>query len=374
MRIVVCPDSFKECLSSVEAVKYICAGLRKSSLSAKIHKLPLADGGRGTVDVILTGSPGRRIRLKVKGPLGGKTFASYGIIERGKTAIIEMSSASGVELVPRRSLNPLRTTTYGTGQLIKDALRRRCRKIIIGLGDSATVDGGTGMAAALGAVFPDSRGKNIGFGGGELERIKKLDTTKMDVRIRGVEFVAACDVKNTILGRNGAARVYGPQKGATPKMVKVLERGLANLARVIKKDTGFDIARIPGGGAAGGLGAGLVAFLNAKIKSGFEIVADFLNLEKCIADSDIVITGEGRVDSQTFCGKTVAGVLKIARKYDKPVICLAGAVEETSGAEGNVSFFSITPGAVSLKEALAAAPENLFETARNIGYLLKMGT
>ncbi|MFH1352238.1 MAG: glycerate kinase [bacterium] len=372
MEIIICPGRFKECLSSADAARQIEKGLKSSGLTAKICVLPLADGGRGTVDIILKNIPGRRVKLKVPGPIGKPVEAAYALIERGKTAVIEMSSASGLELLEPAKRNPLKTTSYGTGQLIKDALQNGCKKIVVGLGDSATVDGGVGMASALGVRFLNSKGKSIGPGGGELAKIKKADVSKMDRRVNGAKIIAACDVKNTLLGRWGAARVYGPQKGATPAMVKVLERGLANFARVIKKDTGRDVTRIPGGGAAGGLGAGLAAFLNAEIKSGFEITAEFLNLEKILAGCDIVITGEGKIDSQTFRGKTVAGVLKTAKKYDKPVICLAGTVEETFGAEGNVSFFSITPGAVSLKEALAGAPDNLFKTALNIGRLLKI--
>jgi len=372
MKIVVCPGSFKECLSSANAARQIENGLKNSGLAAKIYVLPLSDGGLGTADIILKNVPGRRITLKVSGPLGKPVKASYALIEKGRTAVVEMSSAAGLDLIMSAKRNPLKTTTYGTGQLIKDALRRRCRKIIVGLGDSGTVDGGAGMASALGVKLLNSRGKSIGTGGGELAKIKKADVSKIDKRLKRAIIIAACDVKNTLLGRQGSAAVYGPQKGATPVMVKNLEKGLANLARVIKKDLGRDVTLIPGGGAAGGLGAGLAAFLNAEIKSGFEIIADFLNLEKRIAGCDIVVTGEGKIDSQTFRGKTVTGVLKIAGKYGKPVICLAGAVEETTGAEGNVSFFSIVPGVIPLKEALANASDNLFKTALNIGRILKI--
>ncbi|HEA46835.1 MAG TPA: glycerate kinase [bacterium] len=261
-------------------------------------------------------------------PSGKRVKASYGILGDKKMAVIEMASASGLPLVPKKKRNPLLTTTYGTGELIKAALDRGCRRIIVGIGGSATVDGGAGMAQALGARLLDRKGGEIGFGGGALGNLERIDISKLDKRIRKIKVLVASDVDNPLTGSKGAARIYAPQKGAPPSMVKRLEKNLKKYASIIKRDLKKDIKDIPGTGAAGGLGAGLVAFLDAKIRLGVDIVIESVGLEKHLKDADLVITGEGKMDSQTIYGKTPIGVAKLAEKHNIPVIAIVGEVGE----------------------------------------------
>lgn len=335
MKIIIAPDSFKENLSALEVAKLIEKGIRRVYPKAKIVKVPMADGGEGTVQSLVDATKGKMIKKEVTGPLGKKVKASYGILGDnlprqvgGKTAIIEMASASGLPLVPKKRRNPLITTTYGTGELIKAALDRGCRKIIVGIGGSATVDGGAGMTQALGVRLLDRKGRKIGFGGGALGNLEKIDVSKLDKRIKKTEVLVASDVDNPLTGPKGAARVYAPQKGATPSMVKRLEKNLKRYASIIKRDLKKDIKDIPGTGAAGGLGAGLVAFLNAKIRLGVDIVIETVKLEKYLKDANLVITGEGKMDAQTIYGKTPIGVAKIAKRYNIPVVAIVGEVGE----------------------------------------------
>ena len=377
MKILICPDSFKESLSAVEVCDCIERGLKKANSKFKIEKIPLADGGEGTVKALVLATGGRSLKCRVKDPLGRKIWAGYGILGDGKTAIIEMAAASGLVLVPLKKRNPLLTTTYGTGEIIANALNRGCRRIIIGIGGSATVDGGCGMAEALGAKLLDGKGRKIGFGGGKIGKIEKVDLKFMDKRIPGTEFIIASDVRNPLLGPRGAARVYGPQKGATPRMVEKLERGLSHLAKVIRKELSISVENIPGAGAAGGLGAGLYAFLGAKMESGVELVMRIARLEKRIRKADLVITGEGRLDRQTLYGKAIMGVIKMAKKYKIPVVCIAGSIMPEAkdlyrlGVKG---MFSITTTPMSLQQAMEKSRSLLINASENLGHLLNLMT
>jgi len=326
MKIVVAPDSFKGSLTAIEVSDAIEQGIREVFPEAEIVKIPMADGGDGTVQCLVNATGGRILREKVTGPLGGEVLASYGILGDKKTAVIEMAEASGLTLVPENQRNPLITTTYGTGQLIKAALDQGCRKMIIGIGGSATNDGGAGMVQALGVELLDKDGEEIDFGGGELKKIFRIDTKYLDNRLSETKVLIASDVSNPLCGPKGAARVYGPQKGATPEMIKKLDESLAYFAEIIKRDLNKDVKDIPGAGAAGGLGASLMAFLDAELRPGIEIIIEIVKLEQAIKNADLVITGEGKIDSQTIYGKAPIGVAKIAKKYDIPVIAVAAII------------------------------------------------
>jgi len=373
MRVLICPGSFKESLSAKEVCDCIECGLKKASSKFRIEKVPLADGGEGTVEALVLARRGRLVKCRVVGPLGRRIWARYGILGDGKTAIIEMAAASGLALVPKKKRNPLVTTTYGTGELILNALNSGCRKIIVGIGGSATVDGGAGMAQALGVKLLDGKRREIGFGGGEIEKIKGIELRSMDRRIPGTEFIIASDVRNPLLGPRGAARVYGPQKGATPGMVRRLEKGLSNLARVMREELSISVGNLPGGGAAGGLGAGLYGFLGAKMESGVELVMRMVGLESRMRNSDIVITGEGKIDRQTLYGKVVMGVTRMAKKYKVPVICVAGAVMPEANdlyKLGVTGILGITTRPMTLEEAMKKSRSLLINTSENLGHLL----
>jgi glycerate kinase len=328
MKIVVAPDSFKGSLTAVEVSDAIEQGVREIFPEAEIVKIPMADGGDGTVQCLVNATGGEILREKVTGPLGDEVWAFYGILGDKKTAVIEMAEASGLTLVPENKRNPLITTTYGTGQLIKFALDQGCRKMIIGIGGSATNDGGAGMVQALGAKLLDKEGEEIGFGGGELKKVFRIDTKYLDNRLSETKVLIASDVSNPLCGPKGASRVYGPQKGATPEMIKKLDESLAYFAEIIKRDLNKDIKDILGAGAAGGLGAGLMAFLDAELRPGIEIIIEIVKLEQAIKDTDLVITGEGKIDSQTIYGKAPIGVAKIAKKYNVPVIAVAAIISD----------------------------------------------
>ena len=326
MKIVVAPDSFKGSLTAVEVSDAIGQGVREIFPEAEIVKIPMADGGDGTVQCLVNATGGKILREKVTGPLGDEVLASYGILGDKKTAVIEMAEASGLTLVPENKRNPLITTTYGTGQLIKAALDQGCRKMIIGIGGSATNDGGAGMVQALGAKLLDKDGEEIGFGGGELKKLNRIDISNLDNRLSDTKVLVASDVNNPLCGPKGASRIYGPQKGATPELIEELDKSLSHFAEIIKRDLNKDIKDIPGAGAAGGLGASLIAFLDAELKSGIEIIIEIVKLEQAIKDADLVITGEGKIDSQTIYGKAPIGVAKIAKKYNIPVIAVAAII------------------------------------------------
>ncbi|CAM3721058.1 glycerate kinase [Mesobacillus zeae] len=376
MRIVIAPDSFKESLTAYEAACSIEKGFRQVFPEAEYIKMPMADGGEGTVKAMIHAIGGEIIQTTVTGPLGTKTEAFFGLIGSRKTAVIEMASASGLHLVPPKDRNPLFTTTKGTGELILSALDQGAEHIILGIGGSATNDGGAGMAQALGIRLLDKNGNDIPDGGGGLSHLALIDISNLDPRTATVKIEVACDVNNPLTGPKGASAVFGPQKGADDEMVKHLDKNLSHFAMIIEKTTGKSIADVPGSGAAGGLGAGLLAFLPAKLKSGISIMMEATNLEEKIMEADLVITGEGKVDSQSLSGKTPVGVAAAAKKHGVPVILLAGEATEGSSelyCSGVNAIFSIMPGVVTREAALANASRYLERVSENIAQVIKIG-
>ena len=369
MKIVIAPDSFKECLAAREVAECLARGVRDVVPRARIECVPMADGGEGTVKALVDATGGRYVTVVATAPLGNRIRARFGILGDGRTAVIEMAAASGLPLVPLRKRNPLVTTTHGTGDLLRSALDRGARKILIGIGGSATNDGGAGVAEALGARLVDARGRAIPPGGGGLATLARIDLRGLDPRVRGVRIEVACDVTNPLTGPTGAARVYGPQKGATPAMVRTLDRNLARLARIIKRDLGIEVDRLPGSGAAGGLGAGLVAFLGAKLRPGVAMVVDAVALRRTLRGADLVITGEGCMDRQSAFGKTPVGVARAAKEQGIPVVAICGSIgdgAEAVLAQGIDAYFAITPRPMPLDESLRRAPELLRTTAAQV--------
>lgn len=376
MKIVIAPDSFKESMTALQAATAMEQGFREIFPDADIVKIPMADGGEGTVQALVDATAGEIVSAQVTGPLGEPVEAFYGLMGGGETAVIEMAAASGIQLVPKEKRNPLIATTRGTGELILAALNRGAKHIIIGIGGSATNDGGAGMAQALGARLLDAEGREIGFGGGELHRLASIDLGGLDARLKDVKIEAACDVDNPLIGPRGASAVFGPQKGATPEMIATLDRNLSHYADVIEQATGLQIKEIPGAGAAGGLGGGLLAFLSAELRRGVEIVLNAVRFEERVQDAALVVTGEGKIDSQTVYGKTPMGVAQAAKKFGIPVIGIAGAVSQDSGVvheHGIDALFSIVPGIVTWTDALANAEAYIRQTARNIAAVWKLG-
>ncbi len=329
-KIVIAPDSFKGNLTSLQVASCLEKGIKRVLPKAKCIKIPMADGGEGTVQSMVDAAKGKFVSKRVKGPAGKLVTAKYGWLAKDKTAVIEMAEASGLPLVKGREKNPLKTTTYGTGQLILDAINKGAKKIIIGIGGSATNDGGVGMAQALGVRFLNASGKEIKElgSGGMIAKISSIDALAIDPRVAKTNIVVACDVDNPLFGKKGASHVFGPQKGATPKMVLKLDENLKRLNVLMKRDLKKDVGRMPGAGAAGGLGAGLVAFSGARLESGISIVVKATNLEKYIKGADLVLTGEGRVDFQTAFGKTPSGVAKAAKNHNVPVVAIGGALAD----------------------------------------------
>jgi glycerate kinase len=376
VKIVIAPDSFKGSLTALEAANAIEEGLKRVFPGSEILKVPMADGGEGTVQSLVDATGGRIVKKLVTGPLGEKVEAQFGVLGDGRTAVIEMAAASGLPLVPPEKRNPMLTTTYGTGELIKAALEMGCRRFIIGIGGSATNDGGAGMAQALGAKLLDEEDSDIPFGGGGLLKLERIDISTLDPRIAESEIVVACDVDNPLTGPRGAARVYSPQKGATPEMVEILDRALERFARIVKRDLGKDIKDVPGAGAAGGLGAGLMAFLNARLQLGVDIVIEATELEEKVKGADLVITGEGGIDSQTVYGKTPIGVAKVAKKFDIPVIAIAGGISDDASVvyeHGIDALMSIIPRPMSLDEAMAQGAKLLADAAERVARSLVLG-
>ncbi len=361
MRIIVCPDSFKGSLSSMEVADAIERGIRSiTGADARIHKIPLADGGEGTVDALVGAKDGRVCTARVMDPLGREIEAFYGILDASVVAVIEMSSASGLCLLSDNERDPLITSTYGTGQLIEAALKAGALKIVIGIGGSATNDGGAGAMTALGARFLDANGRELPPGGAALIDLDRIDMSGFRFPVGRVEVEVACDVTNPLCGPMGASAVYGPQKGASSEMVEQLDAALARYAEVIKRDLGEDIADMPGAGAAGGLGAGLAAFLGAKLKSGIDMVLDVAGFDEALTSADLVITGEGRIDEQTAYGKTIGGVLKRASAAGVPVVAIAGSISGDLTAlhdAGLTAAYSITSESVSVEYAMSHASE-----------------
>jgi glycerate 2-kinase len=375
MKIVIAPDSFKESLTAKEVSDAVASGFRKVFPEANLVKVPMADGGEGTVESLVDATGGEIITCTVTGPLGQQTEAFFGMLGDGKTAVIEMAAASGIHLVTPELRNPMLTTSRGTGELILAALDHGAEHIIMGIGGSATNDGGAGLASALGIKLLDGNGVELQPGGGTLGKLTTIDTSNLDTRLEKVKIEVACDVDNPLTGPNGASAVYGPQKGATPEMVQVLDANLKHFASIIETDLGKRIAEVPGAGAAGGLGAGLLAFLQTELKSGVDIVIQATQLEKHVQDANLVITGEGKIDSQTIHGKTPIGVAKIAKKYNIPVIAIAGSLAKDSHIVkeyGIDALFSIVPGITPLETALLDAADNTERLSENIATLLKI--
>jgi glycerate kinase len=375
MKIVIAPDSYKESLSAMEVAIQIEAGFREIYPDAEYVKLPVADGGEGTVDAMVAATGGRQINVSVTGPTGKPVLAHFGITGNQQCAVIEMASASGLECIPPEERNPLITTSYGTGELIKAALDLGVTEFIIGLGGSATNDGGAGMLQALGIHLLDKAGHNIGKGGQCLSELEYVDVSGMDPRLKQCRITVACDVTNPLTGPQGASAIFGPQKGANPAMVRFLDENLKHYAEVIARQTGKDVEFAPGAGAAGGLGAALLAFLNAELRSGIEIVTEAVELEKAIMDADLVITGEGRIDSQSIKGKVPVGVARLAKRHNKPVIGIAGSLSADVAVvyeHGIDCVFSVLNKVCSLDEALNDAAANVRLTARNIAATLRL--
>ena len=375
MKAVVAIDSLKGSLSSMEAGNAIAEGIYRADAEAKVEVRPLADGGEGTVDALVQGMNGRLRKVCVTGPLGEKVDAAYGIIEEEKMAVIEMSAAAGITLVPDEKKNPLFTTTYGVGEMIRDAIEKGCRKFVVGIGGSATNDGGIGMLQALGYDFLDSKGNAVPYGAKGLEALAEIRKEHVLPELAQCEFKVACDVTNPLCGPLGASAVYGPQKGATPEMVREMDQWLADYAKLAANCSERADAEHPGTGAAGGLGFAFLTFTNAVLESGIKIVLEETKLEQYIQDADIVITGEGRLDGQTAMGKAPVGVAKLAGKYKIPVLAFAGSVTEDAGKcneEGIHAFFPILREITTLEAAMDAenARRNLMETVEQVFRLI----
>ncbi|OCG50579.1 glycerate kinase [Gilliamella sp. Choc5-1] len=378
MKIIIAPDSFKESLSAIDVANMIKNGFSQVYPDANYALLPVADGGEGTVDAMVNVLNGHKVTVSITDPLGERGLAFYGISDDGQTAIIEMAAASGLERVSLGKRDAKITTSYGTGELIKDALDRGCKRFIIGIGGSATNDGGAGMLQALGVKLLDKFGNQIGYGGVSLSELYKIDITEIDRRIHECEFEVACDVTNPLTGENGASVIFGPQKGASPQDVKLLDANLKHFAKVIKQTFNIDIEYTPGTGAAGGMGAALLVFMNAKLRPGIEIITELLNLDELVQEADLVITGEGRLDHQSINGKVPVGIANIAKKHNKPVIAIVGSLGDKSQAVypyGISAMFSILSKVSTLSEALDSdtARANLYNTAMNIALTLKIG-
>ncbi len=364
MRVLVAPDSFKESLTAAQAARAIARGVAAACPGAEIVELPLADGGEGTVDALVNAEKGQFVTTTVTGPLGQPVEARWGMLPGGR-AVMEMAAASGLALVPSSRRDPLVTTTYGTGQLLAEAVKRDCRSIILGIGGSATNDGGAGALQALGVRLLDKEGQDLPPGGGSLKRLDSIDTAGMDPRLKEIELLVACDVNNTLLGPQGASAVYGPQKGANPADVTKLDQALANLAYIARQQLDKDISGWAGSGAAGGLAAGLSLIFPLAIKPGIELVLDSVGFDNHLTATTLVITGEGRIDRQSAMGKALSGILQRAGKKAVPVIALAGSLElsfEEMQEMGLAGAMSIVDRPMTLATALTEA-ELLLERA-----------
>lgn len=375
MKFVIAPDSFKGSLTAKEAATAMANGIRRVFPHADYQLVPMADGGEGTVQALVDATGGQIIRATVHDPFDRTTVASYGLLGDGKTAVIEMAAASGLQFVNDQNRNPLVTSTYGTGELILDAISRGVKQIIVGLGGSATVDGGAGMAQALGIRLLDVAGNEIAHGGGALNRLARVDISKLAPGLSRVKILLASDVTNPLTGEQGAARVFGPQKGATPEMVATLDKNLSHFSAVVKRDCGSSPASIAGAGAAGGLGFGLLAFTAAEIHRGVDLVLRFTDFAHRVAGADYVFTGEGQIDFQTQFGKTPLGVSRLARQVvpGVPVIALAGSIGQGVAVLNDdfTAIFATPTGAKDLSQAIADAPADIAQTAENVARLIK---
>ncbi|WP_042819383.1 glycerate kinase [Yersinia wautersii] len=376
MKIIIAPDSFKESLTAMQVAEAIEQGFSEIFPQAEYIKLPMADGGEGTVESMVAATGGERVNVEVTGPLGAPVNAFYGWMGDGETAVIEMAAASGLHLVAPEQRNPLITTSYGTGELILAALNHGARKIILGIGGSATNDGGAGMMQALGVQLSDQQGKALTVGGAALAQLVDIDLSQLDDRLAQTDILVACDVDNPLCGAKGASAVFGPQKGATPERVQQLDAALQHYGEKIEHVTGKSVINVAGAGAAGGMGAALFGLLNARLQPGIEIVTEALKLAAAVQDADLVITGEGRIDSQTIYGKTPVGVARVAKRFDIPVITIAGSMApdyEVVHQHGLDAVFSVLNHIQTLPEALEEASDNIRITARNVAAVWKMG-
>ncbi len=376
MRIIVAPDSFKESLRASEVAQRITEGVKNIFPAAQVIQVPLSDGGEGLSESLIAAVGGCFIDCPVTDPLGDKIQARYGILNDRRTAVIEMAAASGLPLVSRSDRNPLVTTTRGTGELILEALNAGCKSLIIGIGGSATNDGGAGMAQALGVKLLDEKGSDIGPGAQGLLKLSQIDISGLDPRLAQTEVMVACDVENPLYGLNGAAYVYGPQKGASLEMLPLLDTALINLAEIIARDLQIKVHDVPGAGAAGGLGAGLIAFAGGKLCSGIQLAFEILGFEDILAaGADLVITGEGSINAQSLYGKVPVGVARLAKKYDLPVLALVGQIgpgAETVYEAGIDAIMSMAPGPISLEESISRAGELLTDATSRALRMIKL--
>ena len=376
MRILIAPDKFKGSLTAIEVCASIEAGFRTVFPDWHYRHTPMADGGEGTVAALVSATHGRIVAAKVTGPVGEPIPAHFGLSGSGEVAFIEVAAACGLGLLRQADRNPLRTTSLGVGELIRLALDLGARTFVLGLGGSATNDGGAGLAQALGVALVDAQGAPIGPGGSGLAALAHIDLSGLDPRIRDCRFDVACDVDTVLTGPNGASAVFGPQKGATPAMVVQLDANLGHFADILRGQIGIDIAALAGGGAAGGMGAGTAALLGAQLRPGAQIVAAALGLEALIAEADLVITGEGQLDGQSIHGKVPLAVAGIARRHGKPVIVLAGSLGDGSALgydHGVDAMFSAVQRCCTLAEALAGAKAHVQAAARNIALAIRIG-
>lgn len=372
MRVVVAPDSYKECLRASEVAEAIRGGWLEGMPGAEVVCLPVADGGEGTVEAVVSAVEGELVSIEATGPLGERVEATYGLIQGGKVAVLEMAAASGLMLVPEELRDPCKTSSFGTGEMMAHALDRGVEDIIIGVGGSATNDGGAGMAQALGYKLLNKRGEVLAPGGARLVQLDRIDSTACHPRLKDVNVYVACDVNNPLCGPTGASAVYGPQKGATPEDILILDHALSHFARIVERDLKVNLHEKPGAGAAGGVAGGLMAFAGATPENGLELIATLCGLPQAIASAHLVITGEGSLDGQSAYGKTPAGVAQMAQPYQVPVIALGGRVAEGAGELhgcGVTALFSISRGPQTLDEARQNAAENLHAAASQLARL-----
>ncbi|MEH7524394.1 glycerate kinase [Bacillus sp. JJ1503] len=369
MKIVIAPDSFKGSLTALEAAQAIEKGVKNAIQHAETVLVPVADGGEGTMDSLVSATNGHKVEIEVKGPLLDPVQAAYGLLGDQETCVIEMASASGLCLIDSARLNPMTATTFGTGQLIKKALDDGCSKFILAIGGSATNDGGLGMLQALGMKFLDANGELVGYGGSELGRIVDIDDQEFDSRIANCEFLIATDVQNPLVGEKGATHVFGPQKGATPDMVEILDNNLRHWADLVALKTGIRLHDMPGAGAAGGIGGAFQAFFPSKTKRGIDIVIEYSRLVEHLAGADCVFTGEGQIDFQTASGKTPMGVAEAAKLKGIPVFALTGSIGQGIDVlyeHGITSVHSIINSPMTLQKAIESAAILLEQTAEQV--------
>jgi glycerate 2-kinase len=358
MRVVIAPDKFKGSLTALEAAAAMARGVTRAAPQASIDQVPVADGGEGTAQALVAATGGSFREAQVTGPLGEPIIACFGLLGDGRTAVLEMAAASGLVLVPPAKRNPLVTTTRGTGELLLAAIAAGARRVVIGIGGSATNDGGAGFGQAIGFRLLDDHDCDLDAGGGDLGRLARIERSARLGALDGVEIAVACDVTNTLCGPHGASAVYGPQKGATPGMVERLDQNLAHFAAIVERDLGVAIKDLPGSGAAGGLGGGLVAFAGGKLEPGVELIIDAVKLAQRLENTDLCLTGEGTIDAQSAFGKTAVGVARLARSLHCPTLALAGSIGPGAQAvldHGIDAYFSICPGPLSLEQAIDQA-------------------